>query len=82
MDISHLNLEEIRPAFHRAWIREGKMTKEESDRILIDWKVGQFIKKQNDWIRKELEREWNEDRVREELTRLDEDDPSKEYLHR
>ena len=38
--------EEIRPSIHKKWIKEGKMTIQESDRIIDSWKFQQATKAQ------------------------------------
>ena len=34
----------LQPAIHRRWIREEKMTQEESDRIVREWEIRNKIK--------------------------------------
>jgi len=32
-----------RPAIHKKWIKDGKMTEEESDRSVEDWKISEKL---------------------------------------
>jgi len=59
-------IKELQPAIHRKWIKQGKMTEEESERIVNDWKFQQAVKKQMKVIEDAFQAEYEEEMERKE----------------